>query len=244
MLPDKERTVSPEAGVGEDKCSNTTIQSPVASKCTQICGETMQTFHGKSCAKTVLVKIYPKGKPEQSVKTYAILDDQSNVSLARSELFELLDIQSESVPYTLSSCAGLVETSGRRASDLVVESLDGSCKLDLSSLIECNQIPNLREEIPTPEVALYHAHLNDIAQHIQPLDNEADILLLIGRDLTEAHHVLDQRIRPGRSPYAQRLSLGWVIVGEACLGKVHQPDKVNVNKTHLLSDGRKSIFRP
>ena len=79
---------------------------------------------------------------------------------------------------------------------------------------------------------------------MNPLDNRAQILLLIGRDLMEAHHVIDHRIGPKGSPYAQRLKLGWVVVGETCLGKVHKPEFVNVNKINLLVDGRSSIFTP
>lgn len=98
-------------------------------------------------------------------------------------------------------------------------------------------MPDVREEIPTPEVARYHSHLNDIAGCISPLDAESNILLLIGRDLIEAHHVHDQRIGPRNSPYAQKLSLGWVVIGETCLGKVHRPDMVNVKKTYILGNG-------
>jgi hypothetical protein len=213
----------------------------VNATCTQICSD---KFSGKSCAKTILATVYPRDRPDLAVKVYAILDDQSNKSLAKSELLDAMGVQTEQEPYKLSSCAGNFVTSGRRASGLVIESLDGSSKLDLPTLIECNQIPEIREEIPTPEVAQHHPHLKDIAHHIPPIDDTAQILLLVGRDLVEAHHVFDQRTGPRNSPFAQRLCLGWVIVGEACLGKVHQPDVVNVNKTHTLKNGRTSIFTP
>lgn len=45
-------------------------------------------------------------------------------------------------------------------------------------------------------------------------------MMLIGRDITIAHHVLDQKVGPGNLPYAQKLHLGWTIIGETCLGKV------------------------
>ena len=79
---------------------------------------------------------------------------------------------------------------------------------------------------------------------IPEIDYSANILVLIGRDLLKAHHVLDQRIGRENEPYAQRLSLGWVIIGEACLGLVHQTSHVNVNKTNILYNGRESIFEP
>ena len=62
--------------------------------------------------------------------------------------------------------------------------------------------------------------------------------------MVEAHHIFDQRIGPRYSPYAQKLCLGWVIIGETCLGKVHKPDHINVNKTYVLGNGRESTFKP
>lgn len=35
-----------------------------------------------------------------------------------------------------------------------------------------------------------------------------------------------------------------MIVGEACLRKVHRPEYINVNKTYLLANGRPSVFEP
>ena len=213
----------------------------VNSKCTQICGG---SFSGKSCAKTVLVNVYPKGQQSKAVRMYAILDDQSNRTLARSDFFHLLNIDAKEIEYTLSSCAGTVVSSGRTAHGLIVESLDGFSHLELPSVLECNEIPNSRDEIPTPEVTRYHSHLNDVSESIPPLDTSAAIMLLIGRDLPEAHHVYDQRVGSKGSPYAQKLKLGWVIVGETCLGGIHKTDYVNVKKTYLLSNGRSTVFKP
>ena len=211
---------------------------PVVSKCTQICGD---TFEGKSCAKIVLVKVYHKDDPQHFIKTYAMLDDQSNRTLAKSDFFHLLGIDSNQV---MSSCTGTKLTSGQIANGYVVEALDGSSKMKLPSVLECNEIPNIPGEIPTPEVARYHSHLRDIADCIPPLETQTQTLILIGRDLPEAHHVSCQLTGPKGSPYAQKLNLGWVIVGETCLGKIHKSDYVNVNKTYLLPNGRASHFQP
>ena len=216
----------------------------VASKCTQVCGGSTDNFQGKSCAKYVLVNVYAKGERENAVKMYAILDDQSNRTLAKTEFFDLLNATSNEVEYTLTSCAGTFVTSGKTAKDFMVESADGSFQLELPSILECNEIPNVRHEIPTPDVTRHHSHLNDLSPFIPSLDTEASILLLIGRDLPEAHHVLDQRVGPIGSPYAQKLPLGWVVIGETCLGGIHKTDFVNTNKTFLLSNGRSSCFKP
>ena len=68
-------------------------------------------------------------------------------------------------------------------------------------------------------------------------------MLLIGRDLPSAHHVIDQRIGDENAPYAQRLNLGWVVVGEVCLGTIHNVNGINVNKTYVTCDGRPTVFQ-
>lgn len=78
-------------------------QQPVVSKCTQICKDGASR---KSCAKKVQVKVYPYDQPEKAIKTYCIIDDQSNRSLARSEFFGIFGEKGSEIQYTLSSCSG------------------------------------------------------------------------------------------------------------------------------------------
>lgn len=113
----------------------------VSSRYTEVCGGDL---HGKTCSKVCLVKIFPSDQREKAVKVYAILDDQSNRSLVRSELFNLFDLKGQSSPYSLKTCAGVVETAGRRVHGFQIESIDGQVTLPLPTLIECNQIPNDR----------------------------------------------------------------------------------------------------
>ncbi|XP_061169198.1 uncharacterized protein LOC133178524 [Saccostrea echinata] len=214
----------------------------VTNKCTKICNTRGNT--SKSCAKIILVRVYPQGRKNLSRELYCMIDEQSNRSLAVSQFFNAFGECGSEIEYVLSSCAGKFNTAGRRASGYMVESIDGTCTLQLPDLIECNDIPNNREEIPSPGVAQSFPHLNDIAHLIPPLDKCIDIELLIGRDLIMAHHVLDHRIGKDNLPYGQQLPLGWVIIGNVCLGTVHSPDIVNVNKTTILSNGRPTMMIP
>ncbi|XP_053389484.1 uncharacterized protein LOC128552469 [Mercenaria mercenaria] len=212
----------------------------VRSSCTKVCGK---GFSGKSCSKTVLAKVYPNGQPARARTVYCILDDQSNRTLCRPELFDILCTDSESVGeecYTLVSCSGSFQTSGRTLSGLTVSALDDSFSISLPRVLECVQIPDTHSEIPTPEVTQYHDHLSDIP--IPPLRPDVDIVLLIGRDVPDAHHVYEQRLGRPNAPFAQRLGLGWVVVGEVCLD-AHKSN-VNVMKTYIHSDGRPSLFQP
>ena len=163
-----------------------TSKRSVTSKCTHVCGN-KQHVEGKSCVKLVLVNIYQStgNRPDHMLKVYAILDEQSDRSLAKPELFSKLDIKSEPFAYTLKTCSDTVVKSGHRAQACVVESLDGSVSYQFPTLIECSLIPKIRDEIPTPSVSMHHPHLQDIACNIPEIYQEADMLLLIGRDFIE-----------------------------------------------------------
>ncbi|XP_056400351.1 uncharacterized protein LOC130294492 [Hyla sarda] len=213
----------------------------VTSKCTEICTEQGRP---RSCSKICLVKVYPAGFREKAIKMYTVLDEQSNRSLAKTEFFDLFGDKGSPTPYTLKTCSGVVETTGRRASNYIIESLDGKTKVTLPTLIECDEIPDDRSEIPTPEVARHHPHLVRIADQIPALDPDAAIILLLGRDILKVHKVREQYNGPHNAPFAQRLDLGWVIVGEVCLDGLHKPEKVNVYRTHLLQNGRTSCLCP
>lgn len=232
----KVSSTSPYNG-GEGEERNT--EAIINSNCTAVCG----TGHvGRSCSKICLAKIFPKGEPDKAIKAYVILDDQSNRSLAKSSLFELFDIKCKPYSYCLKTCSGVVETSGRRAVDFVVESLDGRATIPLPPLIECDDILNNRSEIPTPNAARCHPHLVKVAEYIPEIDPTANILLLLGRDVIRVHKVREQVNGPHNAPFAQRLDLGWVLVGDVCLGGAHKPT-VRTFKTTVLDDGRPTLLQ-
>jgi hypothetical protein len=116
--------------------------------------------------------------------------------------------------------------------------------MKLPTLIECDQIPNQRDDIPTPSAARAYWHLSDLADAIPLIRDESQILLLTGRDLLPAHHILDQRLGPIHAPFAQRLRLGLVIIGDVCIGTSHKSDKIPVMKAFTLKDGQTTLFKP
>ncbi|KAM9302159.1 protein-glucosylgalactosylhydroxylysine glucosidase [Gastrophryne carolinensis] len=154
--------------------------SPVMSNCTEICGD---STNPRSCSKICLATVYPTGNKEKAVKMYVVLDEQSNRSLARSDFVDAFNITSSAVPYTLKTCAGVIITAGRRATDFIIESLDKRVYLSLPTLIECDMIPDDKAEIPSPEVALHHPHLKSII--IPAVQRDTSILLLLGRDILQ-----------------------------------------------------------
>ncbi|KAM3822775.1 uncharacterized protein M6D78_018315 [Vipera latastei] len=202
----------------------------VSSSRTEECG---RAFSPKSCAKICLVKVYPAGQPERATRMYAIIAEHSNRSLVKPKFFDIFGIQGQATPYTLNTCSGCVETSGRRADGFMISHIKAKEGIPLPSLVECDQMPNNREEIPTPEVAYQHPHLRHLATEIPPMDMDADILLLLGRDILTVHRIRQQSYGPDDAPFAQRLDLGWVIVGDVCLNRMRTPSEIQSFKTHI-----------
>ncbi|XP_071122109.1 uncharacterized protein [Mytilus edulis] len=215
---------------GEQTESAETKLTSVSSICTEIYKDHKSE---KSYAKILPVDVYHKDKTDKIIRMYAIIDDQSNRSLASPEFFSLFNVREKPENYSLTTCSGRVATSGKRGKDFVIKSVHSDIQFDLPTLIECNNIPNNRDEIPTPEVAMHHPHLTELRGSITPLEERCQILLLIGRDLIEAHHVLEQRLGPSRTPFAQKLRLGWVIIGNTYIDKQTVPIEVNTKITYV-----------
>ncbi|XP_075431592.1 uncharacterized protein LOC142468854 [Ascaphus truei] len=213
----------------------------VTSQRTEVCGKEGDKM---SCSKICLVAVHPQGQPEKAIRMYAILDDQSNRSLVRSEFFDMFNIQDGAFPYTLRTCAGQMETTGRRVNGYTICSIDGKVNMPLPTLIECNHMTTNRDEIPTPDVALHYPHLKGIANHIRPVEQDAKILLLLGRDIMRVHKVRKQHNGPHNAPYAQRLDLGWVIVGNSCTNREHGQDYVDARRTEVTECGHTSLSEP
>ncbi|KAI3374199.1 hypothetical protein L3Q82_006053 [Scortum barcoo] len=120
----------------------------VTSKCTEVCGRGQSL---RSCSKICLVKVYPKTLPDKATNVYILLDDQSNRSLARSEFFDLFQIKGTDSPYTLRTCAGVTETSGRRATGFRRGVLGWENKRDASNTHRVQPYARRSDrEIPNP----------------------------------------------------------------------------------------------
>ena len=181
----------------------------VDTKCTLAC---KPIEGGVSCSKLLLVDVKNKGKPKTLHRIYAIVDKQSNSSLISSELADELGAVGPEEKYLLTTCRGEKEIKyGRRVAGVAIQSLNGVTS-DLPTLIECDSIPHDKREIPTPEMARRFPHLHEIAGEIPPLDPNADIHLLLGRDAPELLKVREFKNGPKGAPWAQKLSLGWTII--------------------------------
>eukprot|EP00794_Sanderia_malayensis_P004930 gene4930-5577_t len=185
----------------------------VSNACTSVCGTVPG---GKSCSKICKVEVFDD-ITGRSMTVYAVIDDQSNSTLAKPEIIDKLDVASEQITYKMKTCAGETLVTGRSTSALSVRSCNGHVTIKLPYVRECSNIPDNHSEIPIPEIAKAYAHLKHIVDKVEPMEPSVPIALLIGRDVLQAHKVREQIDGPENAPFAQRLDLGWVIIGESCL---------------------------
>lgn len=114
----------------------------VTNKSTGVCEE----FPGKSCAKILPVYVFHVSNPKKRMKSYVILDDQSNKSLAKGELLDFFDVRSVAEEYIITSCSGRSVMTGRKAGGLCIQAVDGSLQMSLPTVIECDELPNNRTD--------------------------------------------------------------------------------------------------
>ena len=72
-------------------------------KCTSLCGASEGSI---SCSKVVLVNVISKEKPQNICRVYAIIDNQSNMSLITSDLANELGATGPEEKYYLTTCSG------------------------------------------------------------------------------------------------------------------------------------------
>ena len=135
-----------------------------------------------------------------------------------------------------------MQTTGQRASGFHIRSLDSELSFSLPNLIEYDEIPDDRANIHTPEADLHHSHLKRIAHLIPTLQPKTPIRFLLGRDILRVHNVRKQINGLHDAPYAQKLDLGWVLVDNVCLEKVHKPPTISTYHTFITKGGRPTLF--
>ncbi|XP_060618498.2 uncharacterized protein [Anolis sagrei] len=112
---------------------------------------------------------------------------------------------------------------GRIATRFKISPFGQKASYELPDLIECSLIPRNKEQIATKEVVQAHPHLKGIQDLIPALDLETDIVMIIGADCPILFRVSNQIEGPKGSPIAQKLPLGWTVLGPVCLNKMFQP---------------------
>ena len=184
----------------------------VSNLCTKVCGGDK----AKSCSKIVLVDLSLPSRSSKTLRCYAILDEQSTTSFIDPKVVDFFDVDFPVRDYhvrtlvTLDSVVTGKEVSGLKMSGVNV---DKPKMISLPSVLTSDFIPNCKEEIATPDIVSQHKHISYLAKKFSPIHEQAEVLLLVGRNCGPAMRTVCHGFK---SPYAHNTPLGWALVGVTC----------------------------
>ena len=179
----------------------------------------------KNCSKTVLVDIKMNGVHDKTLRAYAIIDEQANVSLVDDKVISFFGRKFPTREYCLNFASQNYEisTSGQIVSGLKVSSITSNNSINLPPLLSTPNIANTKDEIASPSIVKAHQHISHLASYFNEVDNSAEVLLLIGRDCGEA---MATRCYGKKEPFANKTPLGWALVGKTCISSQKQSPRI------------------
>ena len=164
-----------------------------------------------------------------SVKTYALLDSGSNVSLCQDRLLRILKARGRTEKMSLTTLEKKNNETTARVVSLRVSSLDGSEELTIPQVYARPNLHLSSSNLVTEAEVQRWPHLKDLPLHRAEID---DVTLLIGQDSPEA--LMPITTIPGGKgePYAVRTRLGWSVSGP-----VSSSSKKVFPVSHYISNG-------
>ncbi|XP_028406789.1 uncharacterized protein LOC114529231 [Dendronephthya gigantea] len=186
----------------------------------------------------VPVWLFHKSKPENKVKVYALLDNGSGGTFIKTETMNRLGINGENTTLVLTTMHGTQEIETRVVNGLIaVNYQQEDVSVDLPRSYERQQIPIDRDEIPRPEVAVKHQHLQKISKQLAPYMKNVEVGLLIGLNCPKALRPREVIHGQDTEPYAVQSILGWYVNGPVSSnGDV----TVRCNRAHVSNPGKSS----
>jgi len=159
---------------------------------------------GKVCLRIVPVKVRCHDDASKIVETYALLDRDSDIYLCDKSLAAELGVQGRQKTFYLT--IQVREDSPRIGYEfsLTVEPLDGTDKVDVTSLSTVDKLDAFSRSIPSEQDARQWPQLRDIKL---PSISEKEVRSIIGTNVPDAFWVLEERRGNRRTP------LGWTLMG-------------------------------
>ena len=181
--------------------------------CTTICGDPTRF---KNCSKTVLVDLTMDAVPHKKLRCYAILDDHSTVSLIDSKVIQFFGKDFPTRDFTLGFATKLYEVhkTGQVVTGMKVNAIKTNTTIALPELLENQDMADTKHEVACPEIVRAHSHIAHLASEFNDLDDEAQVLILIGRNCADA---LLAEPYSKTEPIAYKTPLGFALVGKTCI---------------------------
>ena len=201
------------------KNSNNVVQSP---KINTLLSHSPQTFsHFPSFSKVLLVDV-SASLTGSSVRCYAIIDEQSSRSFILPSLADELGVTGADIDYSLTTMHGLTtSTAGSVIDGLTIKGVNQGRSYNLPPVISNQFIPNCIDEVATPDVVKAHPGVRKYSHLFDPLDGDAEVMMLIGRD---GGDIMETTCLNQEAPFVHKTSLGYALVGSTSTQKADTPD--------------------
>ena len=180
-----------------------------------------------------------KGEAGPVIKTYALLDCGSEVTLCHELLRKNLSVSGTELDFTLSGMTGSTRMNSQLI-DITVASIDNDLStVDFSKVRTVTEILISGSCIAKREDVRSWPHLNDIDLHELKDD---DVMLVIGLQEKPALFLpVEYRIGSEMDPIGIRYSLGWTVVGP--VGGQKDNEVCSTNFVHTLDNSMFSSLR-
>ena len=162
------------------------------------------------CLRIVPVKVRSRDDASKVVKTYALLDSGTDISLCDKSLAVELGVQGHQKTLYLTTQESQDSPRVGYKFSLTVEPLDGTDKVDVTRLWTVEKLNALSRSIPSEQDTRQWPHLQNIKL---PSISEKEVRLIIGTNVPDAFWVLEERRGNRGEPYAIRKPLGWTLMG-------------------------------
>ena len=200
---------SVDVGVGTEDSADTPVLNAMAY--TEKCSSSLDLGEARprTAMAVIPVKIRLKSS-NQTIITYAFLDNGSSATFCTESLMRKLGVDGTKVKISLSTLEKKNSpVDSYLIRDLVVSDLDENHFVHLPTLYTRPEIPVSKEDIPTQEDVDQWPHLDGV--FIPQVD--AEIGLLIASDVPEALDPVEVKHSQNGGPYATRTCMGWAVNG-------------------------------
>ena len=164
-----------------------------------------------------------------SVKTYALLDSGSSVSLCQDKLLQMLKARGRTEKMSLTTLERRNHEATARVVSLKVSSLYGNEELAIPQVFARPNLHLSSGNLVTEAEVRRWPHLRDLPLHHAEMD---DVTLLIGQDCPEALMPLTTIPGGKGEPYAVMTRLGWSVSGPVSHNMVKVPPT-----SHYIANG-------
>lgn len=182
------------------------------------------------CTTSQIVPVFVStGEDDESVLTYALLDNQSDTSFITQSLADKLRTEKYEEILKIETITSTQRVKCQRLINLLVRGMREDKVITLKNVYTTKEIPHARNTIPTSENTKHWSHLERLP--LQPL-LDVEVGMLIGYDCTLALKPVQIAEGEDHEPYGVRTPLGWAVVG-------HGAERKTVMRCHRLktSDG-------